>query len=122
MSGNGKRPSKNGRNGNGTFAKGNNGGPGNPWVKLTHRLKVALAEAGSKERIEDLADELWEMALADPDPDDKTQAAKRWAMQTVIERILGKPKQSIDVDVTHTFQQALAMLRPDRRDEQLVRN
>lgn len=94
----------NGRNGNGTFKLGNAGGPGNPWAKLTHKLKTAIIEAAEapweptgKACVQELSKQLIEMALTDPDPEDKTQAAKRWAMQEVLTRILGKPKETLEL-------------------------
>ncbi len=109
----------NGRNKDGTFKKGEyKGGPGNPWVALTHKLKAAIQKAGEdkhpktqRTRMEELAVQLWEMAL---DPlGDQTAVAKRWAMQQIIDRFLGKPKESIKIEGNLTFTDALAMIRKD---------
>lgn len=121
VSGNGKpkRPIEKGRNADGTFAHGYKGGPGNPWVKLTHRLKAEIVKISKEEddegraNIELLARQLWDMALGGPWEDDKTGAAKRWAMQTLLERIGGKAAQSVEItgDISFTvseFYRALA--------------
>jgi len=121
MGGNGKqqRPIEKGRNADGTFANGYKGGPGNPWVKLTHRLKAQIVKISEEEdakgraKIEALARELWDMALGEPWENDNTGAAKRWAMQTLLERIGGKAAQSLEIsgDISFTtseFFRALA--------------
>lgn len=115
---NGKKsaPSKNGRKQNGQFAKGWKGGTGNPWAKMTHRFKVALINSTTKERRDQLIEELWNMALEDPYEDDKSASAKRWAMQQILDRVFGKPEQTVSVEGVVTFAQALATLRPDSRD------
>lgn len=47
-------PSLNGRNSNGTFAKGNSGGPGNPHSKQVNRLRSAILEAATKKDMQDI--------------------------------------------------------------------
>lgn len=80
------------------FKKGNPGGPGNPWVKATHQFKAALIKATTSERRDALIEELWSMALGAPYEEDKSAAAKRWAMQQLLDRIAGKPKESVEIE------------------------
>lgn len=105
------------------FKPGNPGGPGNPWARLTQQLKSAILKAAKKphdegkNRAQALGEQLWEMALGSGHQDDKTQAAKRWAMQQILDRGLGKPKEhhQIDGEVTVTvadfFRQAAERAR-----------
>lgn len=102
----------NGRNKLGRFVEGNSGGPGNPWVKLTHQFKQALIDSATDERRTQLIEALWDMALGEGDFEDKTLVAKRWAINTILDRMLGKPKESVEVSgevamtVSEFFRQA----------------
>ena len=116
-------PSTNGdgRGADGRFLKGWEGGPGNPWAKLTNALKVALAKSceatdptTKKARIEALTEELWTMALTPGGEDDKTRSAQRWAMQQILDRVLGKPKEHIELETTFTLAEAVKRLREAR--------
>ena len=86
------------------FKVGNPGGPGNPWPKLTQALKRAIADASDepheehKTRARALAEQLWKMALGEISfPEDKTGAARRWAIKEVLDRALGKPKEHLEL-------------------------
>ena len=111
-----------GRNGNGTFAKGKyKGGPGNPWAALTHKLKSAIQKASEeldpasqRPRMEALAEELWTMALTPGGEDDKTRSAQRWAMQQILDRHLGKPKEHLEIETVFTLADAAKRLREAR--------
>ena len=102
------------------FKVGNKGGPGNPWPKLTAALKSAIARYSEEEYgdaktyAQVMAEDLWRMATGElQHEDDKTFAAQRWAMQTILDRALGKPKETIDITGTFTLAEFYRALAPD---------
>ena len=119
-------PSNNGGNGkhtrgpNGQFLVGNPGGNGNPWATLSKNLKSAITRIGDepstregiRTKSEELAVILWEMALGTgpdafgvkgkykpkADPYDRLKTAQRWAMEQLLVRGLGKPKDRVEIE------------------------
>ena len=93
-------PSPNGDNGRapgGRFAKGNAGGPGNPYAKRIGELRAALLKA--------LSDAEWQAVI-----DRLIKAAKdgeSWAIRELLDRTLGKP---IDADLIERIEQLEAQL------------
>lgn len=77
-------PSPNGRNGDGRFAKGNPGGPGNPQAKAVARLRSAMLEAIGPEDIAAVARQLVALAKSG-----NVQAARE-----VLDRCLGRPLEA----------------------------
>lgn len=76
-------PSDNGANGHdatGRFARGNAGGPGNPFAKQAHQLRAALFAAVTKEDLRDVV-----RALLGRAKDGDVPAARE-----VLDRCLGK--------------------------------
>lgn len=104
-------PSPSGRNGNGKngngrdpstgqFVKGYEGGPGRPGNKFAQQFRQDLLKSATPERRQELIERLWKMAMGEDAPcteDDKTWAAQRWAMQQILDRILGKPKETVAI-------------------------
>ncbi len=78
----------NGRDAHGRFAKGNAGGPGNPFARQVGRLRQVLLNAATPERIERLACKMMELAEAGD-----VQAAK-----LVLSYVLGKPAEAVNPD------------------------
>ena len=101
VSGNGKNvkgkiPSPNGDNGRdekGRFVTGNPGGPGNPLGAEAARFRSQLWEAGTEERRSKLADNLWTWAIE----------GQSWAVKELFDRLLGKPKESVELTGTFTL-------------------
>ena len=81
-------PSTNGSNGernpDGTFAKGNSGGPGNPHAARIAKLRAALIEAVTPEDITAIVKRL----ISEARDGDLT------AVKIVFERTLGKPLEA----------------------------
>ena len=88
-------PSANGRNGNGTFAKGNAGGPGNPQSKAVNKFRSMLIESTTVEEFQAVRNALVKAA----------KAGQPWAVKEYLDRIIGKPKESVEVtgDTQHTM-------------------
>lgn len=74
---------------NGHFAKGNAGGPGNPFSKAVKRLRVAIHKHATDKRIRNVIHSLYRSALLNND----TAAAKEY-----LDRCLGKAPQHISVE------------------------
>ncbi len=84
-------PSVNGLNGrdeHGRFAKGNAGGPGNPFARQVGRLRQVLLNAATPERMERIAGKMMELAEAGD-----VQAAK-----LVLSYVVGKPAEAVNPD------------------------
>ena len=80
-------PSPNGPNGrqsNGRFAKGNPGGPGNPYAQQVAELRSAMLKAISTEDIRRVVE-----ALVAEAKDGNVSAAKE-----LLDRCLGKPQEA----------------------------
>jgi hypothetical protein len=80
--------SANGRDGQGRFAKGNGGGPGNPFARQTAALRKALLEAVTPEDITQMAHTLMIHA----------KQGDLGACKLLFSYVLGKPQQAVDPD------------------------
>jgi hypothetical protein len=76
------------RDANGRFAKGNPGGPGNPFGRLVAKLRLALLESVTPEDIQAIAQTLTQLAK-----EGDVQAAK-----LVLAYTIGKPVAAADPD------------------------
>lgn len=86
-----KPPSPNradGRGAGGRFAKGNPGGPGNPFARRVARLRSLLLDAVSDDDLQAIAAKLVERA----------KAGDLAAAREVLTRTIGKPIDAIDPD------------------------
>jgi len=84
-------PSTNGANGrdaSGRFARGNAGGPGNPFGRLMARLRSALCRRITEEDVEAIADKLIEKARAGDVP----------AARLLLSYGIGKPTEAVNPD------------------------
>lgn len=81
-------PSPNGRNGNGKFAKGNAGGPGNPYARRVARLRGLMLDAVSDEDLKAIVSAMVE----------KAKGGDLNAAREVLSRIIGKPADAPDPD------------------------
>ena len=94
------KPSTNGTNGrkpNGQFAKGNSGGPGNPYARRVARLRSALLDAVGENG---LADIVQGMVTAAKGGD--VAAAK-----LLLSYLLGKPVESVEPDYVDIHEREL---------------
>jgi hypothetical protein len=88
-------PSVNGANGaegrdaQGRFTKGNSGGPGNPHVSQTAKLRAALLEAVTPEDIREIALKMVKNA----------KAGNMIATKELLERTIGPAKLTMDLNV-----------------------
>jgi hypothetical protein len=80
--------SSEGRESNGRFAKGNRGGPGNPFARSTAALRATLQRKVTDRDIEEIADRL----LADAKAGDNT------ATKLLFQYVIGKPQPAADPD------------------------
>jgi len=94
----------NGRNALGRFEKGWKGGPGNPVVATQQKFTHAIAAAASIEDVLKIFNQLMEIAAAGPstgtaggDPD------WRFAVNQVLNRLLGKPVENLKLDAEFTL-------------------
>ena len=94
------KPSTNGtsgRNSNGQFAKGNPGGPGNPYARRVARLRATLLDAVGENG---LADIVQGMVTAAKGGD--VAAAK-----LLLSYLLGKPVESVEPDYVEIHERQL---------------
>lgn len=107
--GNGEKsaPIVNGRNRDGTFPKGHPGGPGR---KKGVKAEI-MARAWNEHITPEVAAECLQKYIA------AIRNGERWAIQDCLDRCLGKAAETHKVEGVFTFVEALAMLRPERRDE-----
>lgn len=75
------------RNPDGTFARGNAGGPGNPHASRVAELRSALLDAVSEDDVKDVARALVEQATGG-----NVQAAR-----VLLNRLMGKPKADVEI-------------------------
>lgn len=80
-------PSTNGRTPRGQFAKGNPGGPGNPYARRTAALRSALLDAVTEADIRAIAKALVKRARDGEVP----------AVRELLDRLLGRPRDVHDV-------------------------
>ena len=77
-----------GRHSNGRFAKGNSGGPGNPFARQSAALRQALCDAVSEEDIRELAQQLLAQA----------KGGNLAAMKLLFSYVIGRPAPAVDPD------------------------
>lgn len=80
----------NGRDAKGRFVPGWKGGPGNPHAAAVGAWRSALAEAVTPEDIRQVTDKLVSEA----------KAGESWAVRELLDRCLGKPTHSVEVEAT----------------------
>ena len=117
----GQAPSPNGKNGpepapragaatgreaNGQFAKGNFGGPGNPFARRVAELRQAVIDAIDKEKIRELFDKLYDMAIS----------GDARAARLLLSYTLGKPEpvknpDHMDTEEWQHFKETAPMMR-----------
>jgi hypothetical protein len=85
---NGAQPTSEGRNAQGRFAKGNRGGPGNPFARQTAGLRRALVNSVSRADIEAIGQRIVALAM-----DGDMAAAK-----LLFAYVIGKPADVVDPD------------------------
>lgn len=78
----------------GRFQKGNPGGPGNPLAAKVQVVRAALFDAVTADDVQQAARRLVALAV-DPDPKVSLDA-----IQLLFDRLIGKPTESIALDVT----------------------
>jgi len=95
-------PLLNGRNGEsdsrGRFAQGNPGGPGNPYARRVARLRVVLLDAVTDEDLDAIV-----TALVDRAKSGDVSAARE-----ILNRLVGKPGDSVDPDRLDVGERSLA--------------
>ena len=97
-------PSPNGDNGHnpdGTFAKGNPGGPGNPYARRTARLRSVLLDAVSDDDLDAIV-----RALVD-----RAKSGDVVAAREIFNRLVGKPGNATDPDRLDADEAELASAR-----------
>jgi len=92
----------NGRKSNGQFAKGNPGGPGNPYARRTARLRATLLDAVGEDGLSEIVQELVSAAKGGD-----VQAAK-----LVLSYTLGKPGDAIHPDSLDIHEKELQRQMP----------
>lgn len=105
-------PSTNGDNGrgvNGRFAKGNKGGPGNPFAAKVAKLRKALLGAVTARDMADIVKALVRQA----------KAGDVASAREVIERCLGKP---IEADLLERLEALEAALAAEGKDDEPRKN
>ena len=83
-----RTPKGNGRDGQGRFAPGNPGGPGNPYVKRAAEIRAAMIEAVSEDDLRAIVRALVK----------KAKAGDTVAAREVLDRLIGKPLASLQVE------------------------
>lgn len=94
-------PSQNGSNGRtsgGRFAKGNAGGPGNPFAKRAGALRSALYDAVSEDDLRAVIEKMVEAAKDGDMP----------AARELLNRLLGKPEPTDILERLETIEQRMA--------------
>lgn len=101
-----------GRDETGRFVKGYRGGPGRKKGAKTEFVIAAMDKALTPERAERIVEQY---LLA-------CEAGEAWALKDFLDRCLGKAQDNVKIEGVVTFHQALALLRPERRDVEPVEN
>ncbi len=96
-------PSTNGRTPRGQFAKGNPGGPGNPYARRTAALRSALLDAVTEQDIRAVARALVKRAKAGEIP----------AIRELLDRLLGKAGDNPPEDAGGIVLNVVTGLPPD---------
>src|SRR5262245_35920815 len=92
-----KRASRNGHDHRGRFTAGNPGGPGNPHGGKIEQFRATLIEVG-QERFHEVANKLFDLAAA----------GEQWAIETILDRLLGKPVDEIELRTEFRTEQPAA--------------
>ncbi len=77
-----------GRAADGRFAKGNPGGPGNPFARKTAALRQALLDTVTEQDIQDIAAKLR----------DEAKSGDKAAIKLLFQYVIGKPQPAVDPD------------------------
>lgn len=77
----------NGRSAGGRFAKGWQGGPGNPHASNVHKFRNALHASVTEDNIRNVVTKLVQLA----------EGGEAWAVKELLDRCLGKPKETVEV-------------------------
>lgn len=80
-------PTKHARDRGGRFAKGNSGGPGNPFVHRVAQWRQQLADTVKDEDVEAVVAQLIKAA----------RAGEQWAIREFLDRLMGKAKTQIEI-------------------------
>ena len=87
----------NGRNSNGQFAKGNPGGPGNPYARHVARLRASLIEAVGDDGLKDIVQGMVTAA----------KGGDVAAAKLLLSYLLGKPVESVEPDYVEIHEREL---------------
>ena len=94
------KPSTNGtsgRNSNGQFAKGNPGGPGNPYARRVARLRATLLDAVGENGLADIVQGMITAA----------KGGDVAAAKLLLSYLLGKPVESVEPDYVEIHERKL---------------
>ena len=94
------KPSSNGtsgRNSNGQFAKGNPGGPGNPYARRVARLRATLLDAVGENGLADIVQGMITAA----------KGGDVAAAKLLLSYLLGKPVESVEPDYVEIHERQL---------------
>ena len=94
------KPSTNGTSGrksNGQFAKGNPGGPGNPYARHVARLRASLIEAVGDDGLKDIVQGMVTAA----------KGGDVAAAKLLLSYLLGKPVESVEPDYVEIHEREL---------------
>ena len=86
-----------GRNSNGQFAKGNPGGPGNPYARRVARLRSALLDAVGENGLTDIVQGMVTAA----------KGGDVAAAKLLLSYLLGKPVESVEPDYVEIHEREL---------------
>src|SRR5262245_11975481 len=94
---------ENGRDGHGRFAKGNLGGPGNPFARQVAALRLALLASVTEEDLEAITQELVRLA----------KEGNLAAAKLLLSYALGKPAAPVDPDTLDAQEWEIYRRTPD---------
>ena len=86
-----------GRNSNGQFAKGNSGGPGNPYARRVARLRATLLDAVGENGLADIVQGMITAA----------KGGDVAAAKLLLSYLLGKPVESVEPDYVEIHERQL---------------
>ena len=95
----------NGRDERGRFAPGYVGGPGNPHARQVARLRSLILKSATDDRMEAVAEKLWELAAG----------GDLAAVKILFAYTIGRPSDPIDPDRLDVQEDALAFERADAK-------
>ena len=100
-----------GRNSNGQFAKGNPGGPGNPYARRVARLRATLLDAVGENGLADIVQGMITAA----------KGGDVAAAKLLLSYLLGKPVESVEPDYVEIHEKQLRSTeRGFDRDEKIA--